>query len=135
MAGNKNVISAGLENVGQDHCLQKTLYHGSYSTDFKPNFHQNDVIGAGDKRVTSVDLANGVQGHISQRIISQLLSNRFEPNILHESLNRNCHINVCRPHFLTRDNCLLHGCTPQTSHLFAVHHSSFILISNLLCIA
>ena len=32
-AGNKNVISADLENVGQSHYLQKSLYLCYYMTD------------------------------------------------------------------------------------------------------
>ena len=93
VAGNKNVISWPW-NVGQGHRLQKLspfLYDW-----FQPNFHQSDAVGAGNKSVTSADLGNVGQGHMSQRVISQLLSNRFEPNVLHEwwRLYRNCHVFV-----------------------------------------
>ena len=37
VAWNKDIISADLENVGQVHCLQNSLYHGYYMTDLKEN--------------------------------------------------------------------------------------------------
>ena len=38
MIGNKNVISADLENVGQGHHLHNSLYLGYYMTDFIQSF-------------------------------------------------------------------------------------------------
>ena len=78
IARNRNIISADLENLGQGHHLKK-----SYIDSYAINFNQNDAIEAGSKSITSTDLENVTQGHISQRLISQLLSNRFEPNVLH----------------------------------------------------
>ena len=40
MADNKNIISADLENVGQSHRLEKSLYLGSYTTDFNQTFKE-----------------------------------------------------------------------------------------------
>ena len=38
MPNNKNVISADLENVGQGHHLQKSLFLGYYASDFNQTF-------------------------------------------------------------------------------------------------
>ena len=90
MAGNKTVISADLENVGQGERLPKIIISWFLYDRFQPTFHQNDAIRAGNKSVTSAGRKNVGQVHISQRVMSQLLLNRFEQNFLH----------VCRPSFL-----------------------------------
>ena len=73
MASNKITISADFENVVQGHRLRKSLYHGSYMTDFNQTFVRMTQLGAGNKIITPADLENVVRGHISQEVISELL--------------------------------------------------------------
>ena len=49
-----------------------------------PNSHQNVDTGADNKNIKLVDLESVGQDHISYTVISQLLSNRFQPNFLQE---------------------------------------------------
>ena len=49
MAGNKNVLSADLQNVGQFHPLQKSLYLGYFRTDFYQSFTKMMQLGLAAK--------------------------------------------------------------------------------------
>ena len=66
MAGYKNV-SSDLENVGQGHHLQKSLYLNYIWGRFLPNFQRNYGSVNGNKCVTSADLENVGQRHCLQK--------------------------------------------------------------------
>ena len=65
MVGKNNVLSADLENVGQGLDYKKSLYLGSYATNFNLLF-KKWCSWAVNKSVTSADLHNADQGHMSQ---------------------------------------------------------------------
>ena len=75
---------------------------------FQQNSHQNDAIGPGNESVTSVDLENVGQGHISQ-------SNNYYQTDLNKMFFMNddaptgiVALMYAGPHFFTLDNCLLY---------------------------
>ena len=48
VAGNKNIISADIECVGQGHRLKKIIISWFLFDRLQPNVHQNDAIVAGN---------------------------------------------------------------------------------------
>ena len=74
VVGNKNIISADLENVDQI-IISRLLY-----SLFEPNFHRNDATGADkQKRHISWPLKCRSRSHFISAVI-----NWFEPNFLQE---------------------------------------------------
>ena len=138
MTGNRIVRSADLKNVGHDYRL-KNSYIGSCMTDFNQTFIKMIQLELATK--ASADLDNVGQGHISH--ISAIIKLNWK-NVLHWMMTPLSQIIVLKctgPHFFNPDNYLLyiaaphkpaiylrfttlvnlHICTPQTSHLLAVH--------------
>ena len=70
---------------------------------FYPNFYQNGATEDDNKSVLSTNLEIVCQDHFSERVISQLLSNRYE-SIFSKNDNATTEIVAfvyARPHFLT----------------------------------
>ena len=65
MVGNKNVISADLENADKGLQLQKSLYLGYYAAHCNQTFLKTNATVADNKSVTLADLESVGQGRIS----------------------------------------------------------------------
>ena len=76
MANNKSRLLSDLENVGQGHDLQNSLYVSyewwQYEW-FLWNFHRNDGNVAGNKNFISANFKNVGEGHPLQKSLSWLL--------------------------------------------------------------
>ena len=116
------ILSSDLKNVGQGHHLQKSLKFSNYTTDICQTFIEMIAMWPATK-MSSADVENVGQDHISQKVISQLLSNRFQLTVLQEWWRRYAAIGIvafiCRPSFVYPRLPPVQGCTPQTSRLFA----------------
>ena len=70
---NKNVISAGLDNVGQGYRLQKLLYMGSYTIDFNQTFTKMMQWMLATKPSHRLKLKTRTKSHATKSNISAII--------------------------------------------------------------
>ena len=131
LASNNNATSAGFENVGQGHHLQNSLCLGYYTkADFNQTLTNMMLLAWQRKRHISWSWKCRSGSHFIESNISAIIKpiwTRFSSRMMTPIPEL---LRLCVQDLISLPP--LHGNTPQTSHLFAVHCSSF-LSNHLVC--
>ena len=112
----KNVFSADLENVGQDHHLQQS-YIGYYMTDFNQYFTKIIQLGLAAKASHQMNFKIYVKVAFHRAIsavIKSILRNVSSRIIQLPDLSRLC----AGLHFFTLDNCLFYRDAPHKQVIY-----------------